>query len=286
LDFGIAKVVDGQSGPALSTRVLTPEYASPEQMRGDGITTAVDIYSLGAVLYRLLTGKAPHEVQNLSPLDTARRISEEGGSRCKWRSSGCRRHSEEGFTHRSETPDRSADEFRSDIQRYFGWRSGHRGSDSFGYKAAKFLRKRWVPVLALASVVLALGWRVGVAVWQKRRAERRFAEVRQLSNKFSLSSKEQSTICRAAIKARELVIQTAQEYLDRLAADAGRDPELVHELAEACQKLGDVEGSPIEGNTGDAGMALKSYREQSSCESRLRMLRLATQKVRTEYLHS
>ena len=62
LDFGIAKLLDNTGEPTQTLeRLLTPSYASPEQLRGDPQTTATDIYSLGAVLYRLLTGRPPHE---------------------------------------------------------------------------------------------------------------------------------------------------------------------------------------------------------------------------------
>ena len=77
LDFGIAKILD-PSGGTETTMVMpmTPEYASPEQIRGESITTATDIYSLGVVLYRLLTGRSPYREATRTTLEFARVICE------------------------------------------------------------------------------------------------------------------------------------------------------------------------------------------------------------------
>ena len=75
LDFGIAKVLDPSTVESGSTRVMTPDYASPEQVRGDPVTTAADVYSAGAVLFKILTGKPPHMLENLGPLEAAMAIS-------------------------------------------------------------------------------------------------------------------------------------------------------------------------------------------------------------------
>ena len=61
LDFGIAKILDAPEETQTMERAMTPEYASPEQLRGDAQTTTSDIYSLGAVLHKLLTGRSPRE---------------------------------------------------------------------------------------------------------------------------------------------------------------------------------------------------------------------------------
>ena len=83
LDFGIAKILNPDLAydtidPTLSAmRMMTPEYASPEQARGEQVTYATDQYSLGVLLYEQLTGQRPHQLRNQPPHEVARIISEE-----------------------------------------------------------------------------------------------------------------------------------------------------------------------------------------------------------------
>jgi eukaryotic-like serine/threonine-protein kinase len=81
LDFGIAKLVAGDGFAEATTltvegiRPLTPEYAAPEQLRGEPVTTAADVYSLGAVLYELVTGRTPYRTERRAPEEMLRAVA-------------------------------------------------------------------------------------------------------------------------------------------------------------------------------------------------------------------
>jgi eukaryotic-like serine/threonine-protein kinase len=81
LDFGIAKLIDSDASHASLQRVFTPEYAAPEQVRGDVMTTSVDVYALGLLLYELLTGRRPYKVANSTPAAYERAILDQEPTR-------------------------------------------------------------------------------------------------------------------------------------------------------------------------------------------------------------
>lgn len=81
LDFGIAKLVDPEAVHASLQRVFTPEYAAPEQVRGEAITTSVDVYALGLLLYELLTGRRPYKAAHSTPAAYERAILDQEPTR-------------------------------------------------------------------------------------------------------------------------------------------------------------------------------------------------------------
>jgi serine/threonine protein kinase len=188
LDFGIAKLLDPALGrtsqPRTRTelRVMTPEYASPEQVRGETVTTASDVYALGVVLYELLSGRRPYTLTNRSPQELLEVIC----SRVPERPSAVvgderRRHTLSGdldaivmVALRKEARDRygSVDLLWEDLQRYLDGLPvrAHRGSRS--YRARKFLGRHRVESAAAALVAASLAIGATIAVRQAAIAAR------------------------------------------------------------------------------------------------------------------
>jgi len=286
LDFGIAKVLDPSNTESerASTRVMTPEYASPEQVRGDPITTATDIYSLGAVLARILTGKPPRAIGDLSPLDAVHAIADAAPVSFDDVPPdlnailGKALHAEPARRYRS------VEELARDVHRFLEGRAVLAVPDSWSYRARKFLRRNWVAAGAVAAVFLALAAGTGIALWQARRAEHRLEEVRQLANKFLFDFESSIHNVSGATKARLLVVKTAEEYLARLSREAAGDRALIRELADSYRKLGDVEGATVEGNVGQIPAALESYRKGLALRDSIGDQTSADPKTRLNYL--
>jgi non-specific serine/threonine protein kinase/serine/threonine-protein kinase len=219
LDFGIAKIVDSQNSEslmqtAMSLRVFTPAYASPEQVQGDPITTASDVYSLGVVLYELLTGHHPYPLATSTPETLSRAICEQQPERLSSAVrrtvagedgaqaitpesvSAARECSPEKLSKRlrgdldkivlmslRKEPERrygSVEQFAEDIRRHLKNLPVSAHGDALGYCARKFARRHRAGITSAAVAVLALVMGTVVSVREARiaRAERARAERR------------------------------------------------------------------------------------------------------------
>jgi serine/threonine protein kinase/tetratricopeptide (TPR) repeat protein len=220
LDFGIAKILDpgtasGAAEPTLNMmRMLTPEYASPEQVRGEVVTTASDVYSLGVVLFRLLTGQHPFRSQGQSPDEILRATRDTEPPRpstaARWEQNaqlpgsgpGARTFEAENedspeklskrlrgdldnivlMALRKEPQRRyvSAEHFAEDIRRHLESLPVRARADTFRYRASKFIirHKKGVLVGAVVAAIL-VALMVGV-VWEAHiaRVQRMKAERR------------------------------------------------------------------------------------------------------------
>jgi eukaryotic-like serine/threonine-protein kinase len=226
LDFGIAKLLHSDTSQpqtemtATALRVMTPEYASPEQIRAEKITTATDVYSLGVVLYELLTGHRPHLLKSHRPDEIARAICDVEPERPSTAISrveelpssdgtapvsitpesvsATREGQPEKLRHRltgdldnivlmalRKEPQRryeSAAQLSADIQRHLDGLPVIARKDTFAYRASKFVGRNKVGVVAVALVVLTLIGGIVATAWQARRAETQRAKAEKRFN--------------------------------------------------------------------------------------------------------
>ena len=169
-------------------RMLTPDYASPEQVTGGPMTTATDIYSLGAVLYKLLTGVSPHQFEGDSAGAIALAISHRRITPPAKLVPGLKGDLEMILMKalRTEPQERYAtiEQFSEDLENYLESRPIRARKGDAWYRTRKFLRRHWLPVAAATLAVAGLAGGVLVANHQRAIAQRRFIQVRQLSNKL------------------------------------------------------------------------------------------------------
>ena len=257
LDFGIAKLIDPAS-TALTQTALTPEYASPEQITGGEVSPASDIYSLGAVLFELLTVAKAHALTSTSPAEIVRVVleSELPKSNLPGELDTIVRAAMQKLPERRYA---SVDKLAEDIDRYLTNRPLLARPDSLTYKTSKYLRRNWIPVTAAAVVAVSLVSAATISTIQARRAQRRFDEVRTLANTFLFDFHDKIRDLPGSTPAREMVAATARKYLDNLSADSTSDPQLQLETATAYERLGDVLGSPYSPSLGRAEEARQSY---------------------------
>jgi tetratricopeptide (TPR) repeat protein len=269
LDFGIAKLLDPESGgsnmplTAIGARLMTPDYASPEQVRGEPITTATDVYSLGVVLYELLTDQRPLHMETYSPEAIERAICLEEPRK----PSALNQHLDRDLDNivllaLRKDPQRrygSVEQFSGDIRRYLEGRPVRARKDTLGYRANKFIRRNKVGMALVALAAIGIVTGVVAVNRQARRAEYRFRQVRKLASTVLFDLNPEIESLAGSTKARELVVKTSLEYLDSLAVEAGDDPALQLELATAYGKVGDVQGNPRFSNLGHPEASLESY---------------------------
>jgi non-specific serine/threonine protein kinase/serine/threonine-protein kinase len=292
LDFGIAKLLAGGLEPyemptATLLPMMTPEYASPEQVRGEPVTTASDLYSLGVVLYELLSGRLPLEIRTDSLEEILRSVceteppspsaaaslAEQAGTKPPGLAAELRGDLDTIVLKalRKEPLRRysSAQDLAEDIERHLDGRPVLARKDTLGYRFGKFAGRHRAGLVTAALLLVSLVGGLGATAWQWRRAERRFADVRQLAHSVLFEFDDAIKDLPGSTKAREILVKRALEYLDSLAREGGGDPTLERELAMAYHRVADVQGDHHAANLGDSAGALGSYRKALAIQERL-----------------
>jgi serine/threonine protein kinase/tetratricopeptide (TPR) repeat protein len=258
LDFGIAKLLDtGDSAKTQSGMTpLTPHYCSPEQVRGQPVTTRTDVYGLGLVLYELLTGERAQEADTSSPRMLDHSICEKAVSApsasAQARGDQALVKSLRGdldtvvLTAIQKDPARrypSVAALAEDIRRYLESKPIRARQDSHWYRAGKFVRRQWIPLTASMLLLVTLVAGIVMTTWQARRAERRFQQVRRIANALMNDVNDAIRDLPASTKAQEVVVRTAVEYLDGLAREAANDQALQLEIAQGYTQVAALEFS-------------------------------------------
>jgi eukaryotic-like serine/threonine-protein kinase len=304
LDFGIAKLLNPEfsAHTLLVTQpgswVMTPEYASPEQIRGLPINTATDVYSLGVMLYELLSGNRPYRLHTGTPLELERAICEDepeapstainrkqesgtdssitveaagrtGGSVEKLRRQLSGDLDNIVLTALRKEPQRryaSVLQLSDDVRRHLEGLPITARPATLAYRSSKFVQRNRGAVIAAALIIATLAVGLAVATWeahvarrQRALAEARFNDLHQLADSFLFDFDNAIKDLRGSTPARSLIVRKALEYLNRLSEGAGNSPTLQEDLAHAYIKVGDIQGGPAASNLGDLKGALDSY---------------------------
>ena len=296
LDFGIAKLLhpdwslDTAEATATMFRILTPEYASPEQIRGLAVTTASDVYSLGVVLYELLTGERPYNIESRLPEEVAQIVLTE--EPLKPSDARTRGHDKATTDPKSKIqnvkslkgdldniilkalrkePERryqSVQEFSEDIRRHLTGLPVTATADTTFYRIEKFVKRHRAGVFAGSLIFFTLLVATTVTAWQANRAnierakaEQRFEDVRKLANSVVFELHDSIENLPGSTPSRELLVTRALEYLDKLASEPESPNQLKMELADAYDKIGDIQGGLNTSQLGQHEKAFESYRK-------------------------
>ncbi|HYK43513.1 MAG TPA: protein kinase [Thermoanaerobaculia bacterium] len=278
LDFGIAKLlspVDG-SGDETGTlvRLMTPDFASPEQILGRRITTASDVYALGVVLYELLSGRRPYSLRGHSPAEIERIVGESAPERPSAAAPPGVKKTLRGDLDNvvlkalEKDPARrypTAAELSDDIERHLDGFPVRALPNRAAYRAAKFIRRHRLAVGAAFAVALALVGGLAAAVWQARIArnerevaQRHLTDLRGLLTTVLFEFHDSVRDLPGSTPARELVIRRALEYLEKISRQEGATPDMQRDLAEAYQRISRVQSGVFASHVGNTAGALRS----------------------------
>lgn len=254
LDFGVAKMLAPSATDLVQTAapMMTPDYASPEQILGQTVSTASDVYSLGVVLYEILAGERPYRVTG-SGLQEAERIVCQTEPRklselpnlspkLRRRLSGdldnivlkaMRKDAERRYG--------SVEQLSEDLLRHLEGQPVRARADTPFYTLSKFLtRNRWAVAAALV-VAASLVTGTVVAVRQARRAEERFAELRGFARTVLVDLHRQLRDIPGTANARRAIIAHVENFLRKLVAQgASDDAALANEFATTYLRLGEI----------------------------------------------
>jgi eukaryotic-like serine/threonine-protein kinase len=261
LDFGIAKITEGDaSAHAKATefagRLLTPDYASPEQIKGEAISTATDVYSLAVLTYELLTEHRPYRLKHQSAAELEQAIAEADPVPASEATTDQKRKRQLrgdldvilNKALKKNPADRypTVDALASDVQRHLDGEAVLAQPDRLGYRLRKLIARNRVSVLAGSLILLALIAATAVSTWQAREARREAANATAMKDfllhVFTAGDNRRSRSKPAAdLTALELLDQGSEDLVDSLAAQPEVQVELIEYMADIYEGLDRVD---------------------------------------------
>lgn len=259
LDFGVAKLLDAGAGmTATHLGPATPDYSAPEQILGQAITTRTDVYQLGLILYEILAGHRAQSVPDTSLRAIQHTICEVeveplklGGDLATIVATAVQKDPARRYA--------SVTAFAEDIRAYLAGRPVAALRDSSWYRARKFVGRNWLLVSAAALLVVTLIGGIAATLYQARRAERRFAQVRGIARALLYDVHESIQTLPASIDAQQVVVRTALQYLDGLASEVGTDASLQREVAAGYSRIGTIQAKMVGPSLGQRDTGLASF---------------------------
>jgi non-specific serine/threonine protein kinase/serine/threonine-protein kinase len=289
VDFGVAKLLEtsalaGDTATGLMPGPLTPNYASPEQLRGLPVTTASDVYALGVIAFEVLAGARPYETSGKTldqvldlvlETEPTRPSAATGAAEAAASDPAYPRTRLKGDLDaivlkamRKQPEERygSAGELADDLERFTRHQPVVAREPSLAYVLRRLAgRHRAAVGIAAASLVAIVGalglalWQRDVALRQEARAELRFREVRQLANALIFKIHNAVAALPGSTPVRQTIVSEALAYLERLEAESRGDETLQLELAAAYVQIGAILGDPANANLGDRAGAMRQY---------------------------
>ncbi len=252
LDFGTAKLMEDRDDTGTGLGMMTVAYASPEQLRGQAVTTQSDVFSLGVLLYELLCGRHPFGT------DLAARLADTAITFSDGLDADLRGILAKALAREPAQRYRSVEALSEDLRRYEAGEPVQARPDTVAYRAAKFLRRNRGAVIAAMLVGVSILAGTLATAWQARLARERYRDLRAVTGSLLFDLNKAIADIPGSTESQKLLVTRVVPILDRLAAQGGADAALQRDLAEAYRQLGDLLGNPYSQNLGDVEGALKT----------------------------